>query len=136
MKIDPCPFCGNPNIKKPDDEGYGDYENISCGKCKSEGPYADDLEDAILKWNERDDSAPYLDKSHPYYSEELSVTISAWREMFENGQYDEDKAPKEQIEMSVRNNKLSQGLTPAAINRIAVLINPKPGGGAPRTKEK
>ena len=136
MEIDPCPFCGNPNIEKPNDEDDGFCEYISCEKCKTEGPQGDDLEDAILKWNERADTAPYLDKSHPYFSEELSVTISTWLEIFGNKQYDSDKAPKKQIIMSVRNNKLSQNFDPTAINRIAVMINPNRKGGAPRTKKK
>lgn len=73
---------------------------------------------------------PYLDPSHNHYSKELAVAVNAWRTLYDKGgAYKAKKSHKEQIKATLAGN----GLSDAAIDRIATLVNPNKAGGAPST---
>lgn len=57
----PCPFCGNPpsigDHRDDDDDGYAFCECEHCNEMKGAtrfvGVHADNIDDAIARWNER-----------------------------------------------------------------------------------
>lgn len=133
MKIDPCPFCGNTNFEELDDEDNIGLEYISCNEneCDATGPHAEDLEDAILKWNERADSEPYLNKDHPHFSEELNIAIAAWTAIYGGELYKSTIAHKKQIKNWLNDEYRSQkDLSESARERIAVMVNSNKSGRA------
>ncbi len=73
---------------------------------------------------------PYLDPSNKHYSEELSIAVKAWLALYDNGgRYKMGRGHKEQIKEAMD----KRGLSEAAIERIATVVNPNKDGGAPIT---
>ncbi len=63
---------------------------------------------------------------------ELVMALRAWQELTENGARGTvGKTPKQHIEKWLEDN--NTGLSASALDRIAILINWKPSGGAPKT---
>lgn len=76
-------------------------------------------------------TTPYLDPSHSHYSKDLAVAVKAWRTLYDKGgTYKANRSHKEQIKATLVGN----GLSNAAIERIATLVNPNKDGGAPATE--
>jgi Lar family restriction alleviation protein len=51
IKLKPCPFCGNKDVKQ-----WGDFmtpDRIACEKCRSRGPMAENRNQAADFWNRR-----------------------------------------------------------------------------------
>jgi hypothetical protein len=47
----PCPFCGCIDLLCIDDDGAF---RVECGSCKSSGPEAGAMDDAIERWGSRE----------------------------------------------------------------------------------
>lgn len=79
----------------------------------------------------------YMDKKNKYFCIELKVAIEAWTALFQKGGYVEGKkSPKNQILQWLNESCPDRDrLSNHAIDRIATMINPKPGGGAPKTED-
>lgn len=45
-KIEPCPFCGNPDVRQH-------RACVECKRCGADGPSARTPEEAVEKWNQR-----------------------------------------------------------------------------------
>lgn len=73
---------------------------------------------------------PYLDPNHKHYSKELAVAVNTWCTLYDkDGAYKANRSHKDQIKATLAGN----GLSDAAIDRIATLVNPNKAGGAPST---
>jgi hypothetical protein len=76
---------------------------------------------------------PYLDPSYKegeFYSEELAAAVRAWLALYDGGKFKPNRGHKEQIKKEL----MGKGLSNAAIERIATLVNPNKDGGAPSAK--
>lgn len=78
---------------------------------------------------------PYLDPKHEHYCRELAVAVMAWTAIYdEGGQIDIRRADREKITEWLTNNYKEQyDLSEKGIQRIRLIINPKPEGGAKPT---
>jgi hypothetical protein len=70
----------------------------------------------------------FMDPEHQFYSEELALAVKAWMELYsDGGKYQRNQAHKKQIVAMLK----GKGLSGAAVERIATLVNPGKRGGAP-----
>lgn len=60
MNIMPCPFCDNEDVEVCEVE-LGTFA-IDCPECQCLGPFADDIETAILRWNAPHDRDYKMDR--------------------------------------------------------------------------
>lgn len=72
---------------------------------------------------------PFLNRKHPHFPKELEIAVSTWVALYEKGGIKEKRGHKEQIIKWI--NTHYEGLSNAAIERIATVVNPNKRGGAP-----
>ena len=92
----------------------------------------------FIAWECNEVGQPFLDTMHAYYSRELATAVRAWLALF--SQTDNSLSPKQTCKTLVQKwlKDHESGLSTAAQNRIAALVNPDKAksGGAPRSDSK
>ena len=76
---------------------------------------------------------PYLDGGHKNFSKELEAAVMAWLALCRDDSFGKKKSPKSEIEAWLKKNYSRDEISKNAIDRIATLVNPNKGGGAPPT---
>ncbi|MDB5564638.1 MAG: Restriction alleviation protein Lar [Tardiphaga sp.] len=49
--INPCPFCGNDELKAPDEADAGGGWSVGCPCCDAMGPPGFTAKDGVERWN-------------------------------------------------------------------------------------
>ncbi len=76
----------------------------------------------------------YLNPAHTYYAPQLAEAVDAWKDLFENGEFEKIKdgrGPYKAIKAWLDIRMPDSDNEPR--KRIAKMINPEKGGGAPKT---